>query len=130
MRNRTALEVATVIAAITLLAACGSGSGRYAEHDYDSDYERDEEICTNENDRISELEEQLEEARGQLAVLEDRKNQLQSAAEDLRANVDRLSFENWRDVVPDIDDSADYVEDEASQMESELSEAESILSER
>lgn len=128
MCNRPALEVAMFVAVITLLTACGSGSGRYAEHDYD--YEPDEELCTDENDRISELEEQLEEARGQLAVLEDRKNQLQSAAEDLRANVDRLSFEDWRDVMPDIDASADYVEDEANQMESELSEAEGILSER
>lgn len=119
----------SVIAALALLASsCGSGSGRYADPDYA--YEPEEELCTYENDRISELEEQLEEAREQLAVLEDRKNQLQSAAEDLQANVDRLAFENWRDVVPDIDASADYVEDEAMQMESELSEAESVLEER
>ncbi|MBJ7575449.1 hypothetical protein [Luteimonas sp. MC1828] len=116
------------IAAIILLTACGSGSGGYDDPDYA--YEPDEELCIVETDRISELEEQLEEARAQLAVLEDRKNQLQSAAEDLQADVERLSFENWRDVVPDIDASADYVEDEASQMESDLSEAESILGER
>ena len=112
-----------------ILAACGSngGGGRYGEYD---PTEREEEICSLELIRITELEEQLEEARAQLASLEDRRDQLQSAAEDLRNNVDRLSSENWRDVVPDIDASSEGVESESSQMSDEIDAASSTLDER
>jgi len=111
------------------IVACGSGSGRYEEPD-DGAYAYDEESCVSENGRIAELESQLEEARSQLSALEDRKDQLQSAASELQDNVDRLASENWRDVIPDIDASADDVESESTQMEGELDEASTILEER
>lgn len=105
--------------------SCGSGSGRYSDPDYDS-YLEQEEACP----RIQELEDQLEEARAELGVLQDRKDQLQSSVQELRSNVDRLATENWRDVVPDIDVSAGDVEEETSQLENELYGAASVLEER
>ncbi|WP_420106727.1 hypothetical protein [Herbaspirillum huttiense] len=127
---RSPAIVTCSIATLALLASsCGSDFSRYTEPN-DYAYEPEEALCADENDRISELEEQLERARSQLATLEDRKNQLQAAAEDLQSNVHRLAFENWKDVIPDIDASADYVEDEAMQMESEISEAQSVLEDR
>lgn len=115
----------TIFGIAILLSGCGSGSSRYPGAS--SADEPHEDLCSDENERISVLEDQLEEARRQLDALEERKNQLQSAADSLRRNVDRLGLENWRDVVPDIDASANEVKDEASQMASELSEAADVL---
>lgn len=110
------------------LSACkGSGGNRFDGSDYS---EIDDNQCSDENARIAELEEQLDEARTQLASLEDRRDQLQAAASDLRGNVDRLSTENWRDVVPDIDSSAEDVESESLQMSDEIDEASETLDER
>ena len=47
---------------------------------------------------------------GKIASLKSSIEALQSANEDLRSNIDRLQSENWRDVVPDIEQSADEVE--------------------
>jgi len=127
MESRDRL-IGTISAIAILLSGCGSGSARYPSAS--SADEPHEELCADENARISMLEDQLEEARMQLDALEQRKSQLQSAADNLRNNVDRLGLENWRDVVPDIDSSASEVEDEASQMDSELSEAADVLEDR
>lgn len=109
------LLITAILAA--LLAACnGSGGNRFDGPDYP---EPDDRPCSDEDARIAELEEQLEKACSQLASLEGRRDQLQSAADDLRDNVDRLSTENWRDVVPDIDSSAEDLESESSQMSDE-----------
>lgn len=126
MRSRTALSGAIIAAA--LLSACGSGSNRYSEAD--RDLRSDRELCTIEKDRIFELEDQLANARDLLAVLEERRYRLQASAEDLRANLDRLSNEDWRDVVPDIEGSADFVEDDLDALAHELEDTENALWER
>jgi hypothetical protein len=72
-------------------------------------------------------ENEIEERDGRIAELEDqvetisrKARNLISASEDLRSNTDRFSYENWRDVVPDIDSGTSELEDAASSMESEL----------
>ena len=113
---------------IASLSSCGgSGGNRFDGPDY-SDI--DDSQCSEEDGRIAALEEQLEEARTQLASLEGRRDQLQAASDDLRDNVDRLSSENWRDVVPDIDSSSEDVESESSQMSGEIDDASETLDER
>lgn len=118
----------TVLGLSLLATGCGTDSTRYPNAA--SSEEEREELCADEIGRILVLENQLEEARTHLDSLEQRKNQLQSAADDLRANVDRLAAENWQHVVPDIDASASDVEDEASQMDKELSDATDVLQDR
>jgi chromosome segregation ATPase len=75
----------------------------------------------------SEHEDEIEERDGRIAELEDqvetisrKARNLVSASEDLRSNTDRFSYENWRDVVPDIDSGTSELEDAASNMEMEL----------
>lgn len=81
----------TIFAIALLITGCGPGSSGYSSASSDEPHEI---LCIEENTRISILEDQLEEARIQLEGLEQRKNHLQSAAEDLRSNVDRLASEN------------------------------------
>lgn len=85
---------AALVVAVLLLVGC-QGDAVYTQADID---ERD--------DRIAELEDQLSSARSRAEELESRLQDLQSASENLQANVDRLDFENWRDVVPDIESAS------------------------
>lgn len=45
----------------------------------------------------------------------------------MRDNVSRLSYENWRDVVPDIDSATEEVESQSEQMGQEIDDAVSNL---
>jgi peptidoglycan hydrolase CwlO-like protein len=109
--------------------ACGSGGGgRFGENDHD--YSQNDDECSEQVARIADLEEQIEQARSQLSSLENRRDQLQAAADELRGNVDRLSTESWRDVVPYIDSSSENVELESSQMSVEIDDTSETLGER
>lgn len=78
----------------------------------DLKYDHENEIEERDG-RIAELEDQVE-------TISEKARNLISASEDLRSNTDRFSYENWRDVVPDIDSGTSELEDAASSMESEL----------
>ena len=67
--------------------------------------------CTSSSDqyeqKISDLEEQLEQANDTNQRLRSAVDESNSALSNLRSEIDRLNDENWRDVVPDIESSAD-----------------------
>ena len=99
-----------IIFTIALATGCsGSGGGRYAE-DYEPDYSANEQAADERDERIAELEAQVEEARSNAEDLQNAQDELRSASADLQYNVDRLQSENWRDVVPDIEQSSSDVD--------------------
>jgi hypothetical protein len=52
--------------------------------------------------------------------LEEKTRDLIEASERLRSSTGRFSYDNWRDVVPDVDSGADDVSDAADELEREL----------
>ena len=120
------IRLLTIFVATGLLASCGgSGGGRYAE-DYEPDYSSREPIEDDRDERIAELEAQLEEAREQAEELQARQGDLEAASSDLQHNVARLESENWRDVVPDIEQSTyevDSAQQDAASSAQELSDS-------
>ncbi|UNK49901.1 hypothetical protein MNR01_02360 [Lysobacter sp. S4-A87] len=92
--------------AITVILASGCQPlGIYTQGDID---EQQSEI-DEKDERIAELEAKLQLANEHADELESRLEDLQSASDDLQSNVQRLQYENWRDVVPDIEDASDTV---------------------
>ena len=77
-------KIAAIIVSMLLLSGCHA-AGIYTQQDIDA-----------KDKQIAELKDHIEE--------------LESASNDLRANVDRLQSENWRDVVPDIEQSTEDLE--------------------
>ena len=84
------------LAALALaLASCGSAS---AEDDPS-------------NDRISELEGQLANAREKAEELAVAVDEVENARSDLDLSISRFEDEDWKDAVPAVRDSASEIED-------------------
>lgn len=109
------------------LLGCDTGPNRFDSSSVDEDIEVDD--CA-VDDRMLELESQLEEARAQVTLLEGHNLHLQDAIENLQSNIERFSDQNWRDVVPDVAESAEVVATERAGLESAISDAGNILAER
>ena len=79
--------------------------------------------------RIAELEEQLEAAPFATEQVQSDAEVVRSANNELESAVDRLDTDNWRDVVPDIRDTASAVDTAQTELESSSSELESAVTE-
>lgn len=62
---------------------------------------------SNLQSKITLLESELEAANNKNERLSDAVDESRIAVDDLSNNVDRLQYENWRDVTPDIASSTD-----------------------
>ncbi len=69
---------------------------------------------------LEEAQSSLADAKSQLAVV-------QGAISDLESEHQRFSYDNWQDVVPDIQDGIETASASASELESKLDEVESAL---
>ena len=103
------------------VASCGgSGGGRYSE-----DYEPDEYAPTIQDElddkeakiqelqqKISDLEEEREEMEEYQQDMNQFVNDLQDKSAEVDYQIDRLQTENWRKVVPDIENSQEDLQQE------------------
>ena len=84
--------------------------------------------------RVAQLESELQDARdtieaGQsaLAGVASQSREVQSASSELLSITSRFGFDDWQDVVPDIQTAADNVNSAAGALDSSLSNAEIAL---
>lgn len=77
--------------------------------------------------RIRELEEQVETSRAAAEDVKSEAEEVQAASVQLRSEVDRLSTENWRDVVPDIGSATGQVETTQSSLDDSVGELDETL---
>jgi len=84
--------------------------------------------------RVAELESELDDAKSTIeagqsafADIASQSSEVQSATADLMSASARLGFENWQDVVPDIQRAANDVDSAAGGLHSSVSSAETAL---
>lgn len=89
-----------VLSALMLLAACDHGPTRaeLTERVDQLDAENQEL-----RSKVDALTTQLEEARDAVA-------RVSRAADEVQSNAERFSSENWRSVVPDVEDASDELD--------------------
>lgn len=85
----------SILILCTLLSAC---SQSVPQEEYDS-------MLEEKDYRIAELE-------SKVAALEDHIQSLESKTDDVNEQFERLQTENWRDVVPDAENSLDELNSE------------------
>jgi uncharacterized coiled-coil DUF342 family protein len=90
----------TVDSALILLSACGPSK----EQELQS---RVDEL----EDQVETLQTQLQEAHRAADDVRDNAERLTQASDELEASVGRLSDENWREVVPDVEGASSDVDD-------------------
>ena len=74
---------------------------------------RNEERKRRKEEQDRKLKEKLENMEAQVATI-------RSNADELKDNVERLEYENWQDVMPDISTTADDLETNVSDLEAEV----------
>lgn len=70
--------------------------------------------------RVAELEVQLDDVRSKLDVAESEVDSLKSATDELTSAVSDFDFENWRSVVPSVQEAAEHVEGTVNDVESAI----------
>jgi len=75
--------------------------------------------------RVAELEAQLDDVRSRLDDAESQIDILKSATDELTSAVDDFDYDNWRNVVPDIQQAAANVESAVNDLESLVDDAKS-----
>ena len=90
------MRAACLMLASLLLAGC---------HDQ-GDLDRIAELET----EVDSLQAQLDDANSERDDAQSKLDDAQGAASDLRSNFDRLQYEDWKDVAPDIDRTTSDVE--------------------
>lgn len=75
--------------------------------------------------RVVELEAQLDDVRSRLDDAESQIDILKSATDELTSAVDDFDYDNWRNVVPDIQQAAANVESAVNDLESLVDDAKS-----
>lgn len=85
-------------------------------------------------ERLEYEESNIEQAQSELEVrflsAQLQLGTLQSAVENLRANVDDFESENWKTVVPEVESSTSTVESELDSLESQMQAVEGSLLDR
>ena len=73
--------------------------------------------------RVAELEAQLDDVRSKLDAAESEVDSLKSATDELTSAVGDFDYDNWRSVVPDVQQAAANVESATNDVESSIDDA-------
>lgn len=82
---------------------------------------------TESQERIAELESQLESAQTAFDDVQSAFNEVQSAMESLKNEVDGFNYLNWRDVVPGVEDATINLDSAIDGLEGAIGDAEAEL---
>ncbi len=113
-----------LIPAILAVALVGASFAWFKERTHAQKLSREisflESEVASHDTELAEKDSRISELELQLLKLEQKSRDLIDASLRLRSNADRFSYDNWRDVVPDVDSGADDVSDAAEDLEREL----------
>jgi cell division septum initiation protein DivIVA len=65
----------------------------------------------------ADLRDQVDQLQTQLSNIKDKASSLKSASDDLQSQMARFQSENWRDVVPDAQQSSDSLESAQTELQ-------------
>ena len=82
-------------------------------------YERQSTYVSELEDEIDAKDEEIKELKSKLEDMGDYVDQVKMNSDNLQRNVQRLNYENWEEVVPDIADSANDVNTSTTDLESQ-----------
>lgn len=130
MINRTMRRL--ILAPALLLSLLGCNQARV--DDLESQVADLQAEISDSHGRVAQLEDELQDARdtieasqSALADVALQSREVQSASSELLSIISRFGFDNWQDVVPDIQAAAYSVDSAASALDSRVSNAEIAL---
>ncbi len=75
-------------------------------------------MLVKQRNTIKELTEELSDAEDKIYDIHNEVNKLESSISELRSCVENFNYDNWRDVVPEVEDATRNIESEFEELKS------------